>query len=173
MALRLGRRTIRSLPLIVAAALFCALLATRFLWLAPLREPFEFDASREYPVVRVVDGDTLLLDRGVRVRLLGVNTPETRHPKKGVEPLGPAASAFTRQFVSGGRVRLEFDRSRRDGFHRVLAFVHVGEQCLNEELIRAGYSRAETFFPYSERMKKRFLAAQEEAREAERGIWAQ
>src|SRR5262245_6027922 len=74
--------------------------------------PFAFDADRDYRVERVVDGDTLLLEGGIRVRLLGVNTPETKHPSRPVEPLGEEASAFTRDFVKGGTVRLRFDRER-------------------------------------------------------------
>src|SRR5688572_26190887 len=60
-------------------------------------------------VERVVDGDTLLLQSGERVRLIGVDTPETKHPKKSVERFGKEASEFTRHMVEGKRVRLEFD----------------------------------------------------------------
>src|SRR5919198_6222440 len=62
-------------------------------------------------VERVVDGDTLLLASGERVRLIGVDTPETKHPKKSVEYFGKEASAFTRCMVEGKRVRLEFDQA--------------------------------------------------------------
>src|SRR5688572_22093375 len=60
-------------------------------------------------VQRVVDGDTLLLGTGERVRLIGVDTPETVHPKKTVEAFGKEASAFTQRMVEGKLVRLEFD----------------------------------------------------------------
>src|SRR2546428_4251990 len=60
-------------------------------------------------VQRVVDGDTLVLGTGERVRLIGVNTPETVHPKKTVEAFGKEASAFTKRMVEGKLVRLEFD----------------------------------------------------------------
>ena len=72
-------------------------------------------------VQRVVDGDTLMLGTGERVRLIGVNTPETVHPKKAVEAFGKEASAFTKRMVEGKLVRLEFDpvASRRsDGKDR-------------------------------------------------------
>jgi micrococcal nuclease len=134
--------------------------------------PFDFNADRAYRVERVVDGDTLIVEGGHRIRLLGVNTPETKHPTKPVEVLGAEASEFTRNFVRGGQVRLQFDRERRDAVHRVLAFVLVDGRSLNEELIRAGYSRAETRFPYSESMKRRLQKIEEEARSAHRGIWA-
>jgi micrococcal nuclease len=68
-------------------------------------------------VQRVVDGDTLLLGTGERVRLIGVNTPETVHSQKAVEAFGKEASAFTKRMVEGKLVRLEFDplSSRRSG----------------------------------------------------------
>ncbi len=61
-------------------------------------------------VQRVVDGDTLVLGTGERVRLIGVNTPETVHPKKAVEAFGKEVSAFTKRMVEGKLVRLEFLR---------------------------------------------------------------
>jgi micrococcal nuclease len=123
-------------------------------------------------VRRVVDGDTLLLADHTRVRLLGVDTPETKRPDTPVEPFGPEASEFARAHVEGRVVRLEFDKERRDKYDRVLAYVYLGDWFLNEELIRAGLGRAITNHPYSESMKRRFRAAEKEAREARRGIWS-
>ena len=122
-------------------------------------------------VDRVVDGDTLHLANGDRVRLLGVDTPETVKPNTPVQPWGPEASAFTKQHVQGKTVRLEFDREKRDNYGRVLAYVYVGDWFLNEELIRAGLSPAVTKFPYSADMKQRFRAAEAEARRNRAGIW--
>ena len=147
------------------------LIAQRFLRPADPASNFSFDSAGPYLVERVVDGDTLLLAGGTRVRLLGVDTPETKHPRRPVEPLGPEASKFTRAHVEGRKVMLKFDRERRDRYRRVLAYVYLGEWCLNEELIRAGYSRAETGFPYSSVMKRRFRAAEQNARDARRGLW--
>ena len=64
-------------------------------------------------VERVVDGDTLVLASGERVRLIGVDTPETQHPKKPVERFGKDASEFTRHMVEGKRVRLELEPCQR------------------------------------------------------------
>jgi len=148
------------------------LVANRFV--RPLRDPslFPFESPGPYLVERVVDGDTLLLEGGARVRLIGVNTPETRHPNLPVEPLGPEAKAFTRKHVEGRHVTLKFDRERRDAYHRVLAYVYLGDWFLNEELILAGYSRAETRFPFSEVLKRQFRRAEQKARDAKQGIWA-
>lgn len=125
-----------------------------------------------FTVERVVDGDTLKLTNKWRVRLIGIDTPETVKHDHPVEPWGPEATAFTREFVKGGKVRLRFDRERKDDYGRVLAYVYVGERLLNEELIRAGLSPAKTYFKYSGAFKKRFRAAEEEARQARRGIWS-
>jgi micrococcal nuclease len=123
-------------------------------------------------VERAVDGDTLLLADRTRVRLLGVDTPETKKPDWPVERFGPEAHEFTALHVEGRRVRLEFDKERHDKYGRVLAYVYLDDWFLNEELIRAGLGRAITNHPYSETMKRRFRAAQREARDEKRGIWS-
>jgi len=138
------------------------------------RAPPESLAEGEYRVERVVDGDTLLLTNGARIRLIGADTPETVKPHEPVQPFGPEASDFTRTFVArgGGTVRLQFDRERVDKYGRFLAYVYVGDRMLNEELIRAGLARAETGFRYSPAVKARFVLAQTEAQTARRGIWS-
>jgi micrococcal nuclease len=122
-------------------------------------------------VQRVVDGDTLLLSGGERVRLIGIDTPESVKPDTPPEPLGREASDFTKRMAEGQEVRLEFDRERVDQYGRTLAFVYVGDLFLNEELIRQGYSRAETRFPFRSDLQRRFREVEEEARDAGRGIW--
>ncbi len=124
-------------------------------------------------VERVIDGDTLLLADHTHIRLLGVDTPETKRPHTPVEPWGPEASEFTRAHVEGRMVRLEFDKERYDKYDRVLAYVYLGDWFLNEELIRAGMGRAITNHPYSEAMKRRFRAAEREAQRERLGIWSQ
>ena len=124
-------------------------------------------------VARVVDGDTLVLaETKEKVRLIGTNTPETVKPNCPVEPWGPEASAFTREFLAGGEVRLEFDGDRRDKYGRLLAYVWCGDRMLNEELIREGLARAELKYHYSAAMKERFRRAEAEAKAERRGIWS-
>lgn len=131
-------------------------------------------AEGVYAVERVDDGDTLLLVNRARVRLIGVDTPETVKPDWPVERFGPEASEFTRRFVdeAGGMLRLEFDLERTDRYGRFLAYAFGGQRMLNEELIRAGLGRAETGFRYAAAMKTRFRRAEDEARAARRGIWS-
>lgn len=123
----------------------------------------------DHRVVRVVDGDTII----VAPHVIGVNTPETVKPDYPVEPFGPEASRFTHEFLAGGAARLSFDRERRDRFDRHLAYVWVGNRMLNEELIRAGLGRFEPQYHYSDDMKHRFRQAQTQARKEHLGIWSQ
>jgi len=132
----------------------------------------EMLAPGVYRVDRVVDGDTLVLANQHRVRLIGADTPETVRPNHPVEPWGPEATEFTRRFVAGGEVRIQFDGRRKDKYGRYLAHVWVGDRMLEEELIRAGLATAETEYSYSAAMKARFLQAQSQAQTAGRGIWS-
>jgi endonuclease YncB( thermonuclease family) len=127
----------------------------------------------QYLVERVVDGDTLVLAGGEKVRLIGVDTPETKHPTKPVEPFGPEASAFTKKSVEGQAVTLRFDREKYDRYQRLLAYVYRDDWCLNEELIRNGLSECVTKYPFDSSMKDRFRQAEDQARRERRGIWSQ
>jgi micrococcal nuclease len=149
----------RALGCILAASLACA-------GAAPA-EP----AARV--VTRVVDGDTLVLDGGEKVRLIGVDAPETVHPDEPVGRLGRAASAFTRRVAEGRSVRVESDAKSgaRDRYGRSLAYVWLSDgTLLNLELIRQGYGFAYTRFPFA-RMDD-FRRAEREARAEQRGLWA-
>ena len=159
-------------PLLVVVALVAIFLLR---WLPAIQEPAPQPppADSTYTIERVVDGDTLLLTNRARVRLLGVDTPETVKPDHPVEPWGPEASEFTRQFLVDSQVRLEIGHERTDIYGRWLAYVWVDDRLLNEELVRAGLSPAVTYSLRSAPMKRRLLAAQAEAQAARRGIWSQ
>jgi micrococcal nuclease len=131
-------------------------------------------AEGTYRVARVIDGDTLLLESGQRLRLQGIDAPETVKPDYPVEPWGPEASAFAHQFVerAKGEVRLVFGIERIDAYGRQLAFVWHGDQMLNAELVRAGLARARLGYRYSGTMKRVLAEAEQEARDARRGIWS-
>jgi micrococcal nuclease len=131
-------------------------------------------AEGMYEVRRVVDGDTLLLASGARVRLQGIDTPETVRESFAVESWGPQASRFTKDFIerANHRVRLTFSLERKDRYDRFLAFVWNGEVMLNEELVRAGLAHARLDYRYSGPMRTRLARAQDEARRARRGLWS-
>lgn len=159
---------------LVFALAVAALVGVRWWQTATGPQPPKSLAEGDHAVRRVVDGDTLLLANRARVRLIGVDTPETVKPDHPVEPFGPEATAFTRRFVdeAGGTVRLQFDRELVDKYGRFLAYVFDGDRMLNEELVRNGLATAETGFRYSESKKRLFRRAEEEARTAGRGIWS-
>ncbi len=124
-------------------------------------------------VERVIDGDTIrvrLGDRIETVRYIGVDTPETVHPTRGIEPYGLAASEINRILVEGRQVRLEFDVESRDHFGRLLAYVYSDSLFVNAELIRQGYAQIMTV-PPNVRHADVFLRLQREARQADRGLW--
>jgi micrococcal nuclease len=121
-------------------------------------------------VTRVIDGNMLELSTGEKVRLIGVDTPETKAPRQPGEAFGQEASAFTTQLVEGKHVRLEFDVQRRDRYQRLLAYVYVGGVMLNAELVRQGYAQVATFAP-NVKYQGMFLKLQREAQEAKRGLW--
>lgn len=101
-------------------------------------------------VVRVVDGDTIVVDQDgaqVRVRLLGIDTPETVKPDSPVECFGPDASARAHELLDGQSVLLENDPTQDavDAYGRTLAYVWVGDALVNEVLVAEGYAREYTY----------------------------
>jgi micrococcal nuclease len=121
----------------------------------------------------VIDGDTvevLFRGRTIDVRLIGIDTPETVHPFEPVECFGPAASSFTRRRLQGKRVRLEFDVERRDRYGRTLAYLWLQETLFNRMLVAQGFAQVSTY-PPNVKYVDRFLAAEREARRADRGLW--
>jgi micrococcal nuclease len=122
-------------------------------------------------VVRVIDGDTIEVEGLGRVRLLGVDAPESVDPRREVQPFGREAAAYTRARLRGRRVRLELEPlRRRDRYGRILAYVFLSDGTLfNQRLLADGYAHVYTGHPYA-RMNA-FLEAQREARRAGRGLW--
>jgi micrococcal nuclease len=128
--------------------------------------------ARAY-VVRAVDGDTLevaLAGRHERVRLIGVDTPETVKPGTPVQCFGPRASRFAHRRLEHRRVRLVFGLERRDAYGRLLAYVFLGRRLVNAELVRRGLARTLAIAPNT-RFASRFERLQRAAARAGRGLW--
>lgn len=124
---------------------------------------------------RVVDGDTVELRDGRRVRYLGIDTPEVRRRagERWVydpEPFGEAAMQANRDLVGGQRVRLEFDQRLKDKYGRLLAYVYVDEVMVNEELLRQGLAEVLIIQP-NVRHTDRLISAEQDAKDARRGLW--
>ena len=138
------------------------------LLVSPALFPQEFQK-----VSRVIDGDTFVLENGERVRLIGVDTPETVHPSKPVGYFGKEASAFTKNIIEGKRVRLEYDVQKQDRYGRLLAYVYLPDGTfVNAELVKQGYAQVSTY-PPNVKYVDLFTRLQREAREQNRGLWAQ
>jgi micrococcal nuclease len=128
-------------------------------------------------VVRVVDGDTVVLNRGghhVTCRLIGVNTPETVAPGRPVQPGGPEASSYLRGWIEGKTVRVSYEKpgGSRDRYGRLLVYLWAdeGRQMINYTLIERGFGRYERGYPT--KYRPFFDAAERKAQADGLGIWA-
>lgn len=122
-------------------------------------------------VARVIDGDTIVLENGEKVRYIGIDTPETKHPSKPVEYYGKEATEANCRLVENKTVRLEFDAQERDRYGRLLAYVYVDTTFVNAELVKQGYAKVSTY-PPNVKYQDVFLKLEREAREEGRGLWA-
>lgn len=133
--------------------------------------------GKYYEVIKVTDGDTLYIHmdgNDEKVRLIGINTPETVDPRRPVQCFGKEASSRMKELASGKIVRLEYDESQntRDAYDRILAYVYLEDgQMLNRKMIAEGYAYEYTYLkPY--KYQKEFRELQTLARTSERGLWA-
>ncbi|MDQ7030063.1 MAG: lamin tail domain-containing protein [Ardenticatenia bacterium] len=130
----------------------------------PWGEPESNTAGRPR-VQRVIDGDTIVLDTGETVRLIGVNTPEAG------QPFYEDAKRFTESLTLGRPVRLEGDVVPVDRYNRVLAYVYLEDGTfVNLEILRQGYGQL-YMIPPNVAYVDEFRAAEREARENRRGLW--
>jgi len=132
-----------------------------------------------YRVSRVVDGDTIALGDNTKIRYIGINTPETRHPEKGRECFGEKAKEANEMLVGGKYVRLESDISDSDRYGRLLRYVYVlddpageTEVFVNEYLVQNGFAFSSTY-PPDVRYQDVFEEAEERARQENAGLWSE
>ena len=129
-----------------------------------------------YEVTEFVDGDTLEVNLdGVKekVRLIGVDTPETKDPRVEVQCFGLAASKFTKDLIGQNRVRLEADplNTNRDRYNRLLRYVYLPDgRLVNAEIIKEGFGFAYLNFPFTK--SDEFHGYEVAAREAGKGLWS-
>lgn len=135
------------------------------------------NSTEHLPVTKVVDGDTFWVDdgseKGLKIRLIGVDTPETRNTgRKVIGYFGKEAKDFATQMLSGKKVKLEYDVDRFDQYGRILAYVYLEDGTfVNAELMKQGYAMVMTF-PPNVKYTDLFLKLQQEARENNRGLWS-
>jgi endonuclease YncB( thermonuclease family) len=126
-------------------------------------------------LVRVVDGDTIVVDidgKQYKVRYIGMDTPETVHPFKPVQYFGKEASEKNRELLAGKEIRLEKDVSETDRYGRLLRYVWAGDIMVNTELVRLGYAVSYTY-PPDVKYQDIILQLEREARENNRGLLAE
>jgi len=131
------------------------------------------ESGREFVLVdRVVDGDTIELSDGRKVRYIGIDTPETKDPRKEVQCFGEEASAYNQDLVEGKVVALEADVADKDRYDRLLRYVWLEDEMINKKLVAEGYAYASSY-PPNVKYQAQFKLAQQQAREQNLGLWAE
>jgi endonuclease YncB( thermonuclease family) len=131
------------------------------------------DGTESVLVLEALDGDTLRLADGRRVRILGLDTPETHHPgMTGPQPGGAEAAARLKGLVEGRRVGLERDRSDHDAYGRLLRHVWLGKELVAARLLAEGLAWPLSI-PPDMGHQDRLAGAANAARAARRGLWGQ
>jgi micrococcal nuclease len=118
----------------------------------------------------VIDGDTIEIEGGQRVRLIGIDTPETVDPNRPAGCFGKEASDFTKSQLLSTEVKLEKDVSETDRFGRLLRYIWLNDSLFNEVLVKEGFAQSSTY-PPDVKYQARLSAAQVEARSAGKGLW--
>jgi micrococcal nuclease len=127
-------------------------------------------------VTKIVDGDTFWINdgskKGIKIRLIGVDTPETRRTgRKEIGYFGKEAKNYVTKLLTGKKIRLEYDVGKYDRYKRTLAYVYLEDGTfLNAELVKQGYAMVMTV-PPNVKYAEMFLFLQQEARENDRGLW--
>jgi len=177
-----------------ATFVLCLLIAFVFIWLdhSPIRQKrqakpkskeqtkaydFEKYHKKTFTVVKVVDGDTIDIDipdsddDHTRIRLWGIDTPETKNPKTGVMYFGPEAADFTTKLTLGKPVTVYLEEHRTRGkFGRLLAYVQLPDgRFLNEVLLSEGFAYADLRFRHS--FYNKYKQLQAGARSGKKGLW--
>lgn len=146
-----------------------ALLAALYFYFA---SRYQADQDTDlFLVSLVIDGDTILLESGESVRYLGIDTPETNHPRRGSECYGPEATERNRELIEGKLVRLEFDTTDRDAYERLLRYVYVGNTFVNAVLVEEGFAYS-YYYPPDTKHYDELLELELAAEAAGRGLWS-
>lgn len=127
-----------------------------------------------YDVVRVVDGDTIIVSiegKETTIRMIGIDTPESVHPdsSRNTEN-GKIASEYTAELLTGKQVYLEYDRERTDSYGRTLAYVWLNHEMVEEILLANGMAEVLTIQPNT-RYEMRFVRIEQQAKENKAGFW--
>lgn len=137
---------------------------------------FMFNVKTFYTIIEVYDGDTIAVDMAgttEKVRLIGIDTPETVDPRKPVQCFGPESSTYTHILLKGKKVRLVADplSTNRDRYDRLLRYAYLADGTFyNAHLIQEGYARAYVGFPFTK--SNSFMDLQQKAAQTKKGLWS-
>ncbi len=120
-------------------------------------------------VLRVIDGDTFVLEPNVTVRMLGVDAPEVSHPQHTEDPYGKESQNFLRALLEGKKIELQFDTKKEDTYGRTLAYVSLEGVDIQAKLLKEGYARVYIGSVFSKQAEYRTYEM--EARAAGKGMW--
>jgi micrococcal nuclease len=155
--------------------LLATLLSGQSGWLNHAGRAVQVNQPGLYSVAHFVDGDTIAVDMNGKVekiRMIGVDTPETHKPNTPVQCYGPAAAAFTKNTIGNQRVRLVADslNTDRDRYGRLLRYVYLPDGTdLNAKLVSEGYAFYYPYFPFTK--SEEFAADQKAAMALHKGLW--
>ncbi len=136
---------------------------------------YRYNTVSFYEVAEAYDGDTIAVrmhGKTEKIRLIGVDTPETKDPRKPVQCFGPEASAYSMQTLTGKKVRLVADplSTNRDRYDRLLRYVYLEDGSFyNQQLVSGGYAKAYTGFPFSH--SETFASEEQHAKATGAGMW--
>lgn len=127
-------------------------------------------------VDHVIDGDTVKVTIGNQeetIRMLLIDTPESVHPTKPVQPFGKEASNYLKEMLPNGtKVELEYDVEKRDKYGRLLAYIWLDGKMMNEVLVEKGFARVAYIYEPNTKYETRLKKAEETAKKEEIGIWS-
>lgn len=173
-------RAWRRHPLGIAALLIIAAVVAYNRAATPLGTDHERYHNQSFTCIHMVDGDTLDIDApdgmkaSTRIRLWGVDTPETVRPGTPTMYFGPEATAYVKDRILRRPVRVVLAPGKsRDRYDRLLAYVYPADSpsMLNEDLLEHGYAYADTRFPHA--WRERFVQLEARARRGKLGLWAE
>lgn len=177
----------KNLTIIVLAIIVIGVLAFQFLnHTGPFKDDSQHSSSNskqtelkgkeKVHVDRVVDGDTFAAKKSngeqIKVRLIGVDTPETVKPNTPVQPYGKEASNYSKQHLNNKDVYLEYDKEKEDRYGRTLAYVWLDEKTMyNEELVKKGLAREKYFSPNG-KYRSTFEKDEQQAKKDKVNLWS-
>lgn len=131
----------------------------------------EVEDRETFLVTRTIDGDTIEIASGVRIRLIGINAPEIGGQRTSAECFGIEAARRTKELIEGKQIALERDVSETDAYGRLLRYVYINGIMLNELLVREGYAHASAY-PPDVKYANQLRDAEHIARARGSGLWS-